>query len=482
MSKTEKVYNIGVNIGEKYDVIVCGGGTAGCAAAIAAARAGVRTLLIERSFSVGGMLTIGNAGITKCTVHYSEAQRYRDNVLKTLGEYPEQVQVAGGIVKEYCHRMMDNGAALGTEGQVGSYVFTDRYESQFTMMDMLDEAGVEILYDSRVCQVSMEDNKIVGVVVFNKSGFTEYPADRVIDTTGDGDVAVMAGADFVIGATPEDIKEGCGSFVGQLLDYGSMYRVRNVDINKLLEYLQKNPEKYRVHPFGVMMIENVIKSAAVGDMFVFQMIVDMPDGSKNALQIYNAPASDEVILLPGKQGVIVNGLDAMALSNGQTILWKKVRESFECFKKIIPGFENARISFLPDIGVRETRRIKGDYWLTGMEVLEGKNYEDSIGCGGHPVDMGPIKENIKNNQYENWRFHMPYRIMLPKGIENLLVAGRCVSASRTASGCIRPTVQCMVLGEAAGTAAAQSIKENVSCREIDIKKLREKLIENGVVV
>lgn len=482
MSKADRIYSINVNIGEKYEVIVCGGGTAGCVAAIAAAREGARVLLIERSFAVGGMLTIGNAGITKYTVHYTDAQDYRDKVLWQLGNSPESVQVAGGIAKEYCHRMMDNRGALGTEGQVGSYVFTDRYESQFAMMDMLEEAGVEILYDSKVCQVSMEGNKIVGVVVFNKSGFTEYPADRFIDATGDADVAAMAGADFVIGTTQEDIEEGCGAFVGQLLSCGSMYRVRNVDLKRLLEYLKEHPENYRVHPYGVMMIDDVVASTEAGEMLVFHMMVDMPDGSQNILQIYNAPASDEVILLPGNQGVSVNGLDAMALSNGQTTLWKKVRESFEHYKKVIPGFECARMSFLPDIGVRETRRIKGDYWLTGMEVLEGKDFEDSIGCGGHPIDIGPLKEDIKNHPYENWRFHMPYRIMLPRGIENLLVAGRSVSASRMASGCIRPTVQCMVLGEAAGTAAALSVKDGVSCRDVDVKKLREKLIENGAVV
>lgn len=482
MNEVVSNYSIEVNIGEKYEVIVCGGGTAGCAAAIAAAREGARTLLIERSFSVGGMLTIGNAGITKYTVHYSDAQKYRDNVLESLGEHPERVQIAGGIAIEYVNRMAEVQGAIMTDGQAGSYVFTDRYESQFTMMDMLEDAGVEILYDSRVCYVSMEGNKIVGVVVFNKSGFTEYPADRFIDATGDADVAAMAGADFVTGTTQADIEEGCGSFVGQLLSYGSMYRVRNVDLKRLLEYLKEHPENYRVHPYGVMMIDDVVASVEAGEMLVFHMMVDMPDGTQNILQVYNAPASDEVVLLPGNQGVLVNGLDAMALSNGQTMLWKKVRESLEYYKKVIPGFEDARMSFLPDIGVRETRRIIGDYWLTGMDVLTGKNFEDSIGCGGHPIDIGPLKEEIKKHPYENWRFHIPYRIMLPKGIENLLVAGRSVSASRMASGCIRPTVQCMVLGEAAGTAAAISVKDGVSCRDVDIKKLREKLIENGAVV
>ena len=138
--------------------------------------------------------------------------------------------------------------------------------------------------------------------------------------------------------------------------------------------------------------------------------------------------------------------------------------------------------FLQDIGIRETRRITGDYSLNGKDLLEGRDFEDSIGCGGHPVDIKPLREDILNHHYENWRFHMPYRIMLPKGIENLLVAGRSVSATRMASGSIRPTVQCMVLGEAAGTAAALSVQDNVTARELNVKKLRDKLLENGAVL
>ena len=477
-----KEYSIQATVGEKYDVIVCGGGTAGCAAAIASARSGAKTLMIERSFAPGGMLTIGNAGITKCTVHYTDEEAYRDKVLKQLGEHPEKVQVAGGLVKEYCHRMMENGDALGTDGQVGSYVFSDRYGSQWTMMDMLEEAGVRVLYDTKVCQVSMDGNKITGVVVFNKSGFTEYPAKRVIDTTGDADVAAMAGAEYVVGVTEADMEEGCGAFVGQIFKSGSMYRVRDVDLKKLLNYLKENPEQYRVHQFGVMMLDDVIESADRGDMIVFHVWIKKPDGTKVRIQIYNAPATDEVVILHSDQDVVVNGLDAMDLSNGQSVLWKQVRANLELLKKELPGFENARMSFLPDIGVRESRRIKGDYWMTGKDLLDGVDFEDSVGCGGHPIDIKPLREDIANFYYENWRFHMPYRIMLPKGIENLLVAGRCVSASRMVNGSIRPTVQCMVLGEAAGTAAALSIQDSVTCRQVDIKKLRAKLLENGAVL
>ena len=140
------------------------------------------------------------------------------------------------------------------------------------------------------------------------------------------------------------------------------------------------------------------------------------------------------------------------------------------------------MAFLPDIGIRETRRITGDYCLTGKDLLEGSDFEDAIGCGGHPVDIKPLKKEILDHHYENWCFHMPYRIMLPQGIENLIVAGRAVSATRMTSGSIRPTAQCMVLGEAAGTAAAMAIQDHVYSRQINIKQLRDKLVANGVIL
>ena len=482
MNDIKKEFQIDVKIGEKYDVVICGGGTAGCVAAIAAARGGAKTLLIERSFSVGGMLTIGNAGITKYTVHYTDEQAYRDNVLKQLGKKPKEVQIAGGISKEYVERMAAKGGALMTDGQPGSYVFSDRYEAQFTMMDMLEEAGVQVLYDTKVCQVSMDGNKIIGVVVFNKSGFTEYPAEIVIDATGDADVAAFAGAEYVVGVTKEDMEEGCGAFLGQVLAHGSMFRVRGVDRKKLLEYLKENPERFIVHEFGVMMQDDVEESETLGDMAVYRLWLDLPDGRKVPMQVYNAPAEDEVVLLPENQNIHIDGLNAAQISEAQGKLWKIIRDTLEHVKETVPGFENARMSFLPDIGIRETRRIIGDYKLSGKDLLEGADFEDSIGCGGHPVDIKPLREDILNHHYENWCFHMPYRIMLPKGIENLLVAGRCVSATRMASGSIRPTVQCMVLGEAAGTAAAISVKDGVTCRKVNVKKLREKLLENGAVL
>ena len=117
-----------------------------------------------------------------------------------------------------------------------------------------------------------------------------------------------------------------------------------------------------------------------------------------------------------------------------------------------------------------------------VDVLSGKDFEDSIACGGHPIDVGAIPEEVENTDYNHWRFHIPYRIMLPKNVESLLITGRCVSASRGAWGAIRPTAQCMAMGEAAGVAAAMAVKENKTPKTIDVQALRARLLENGAIV
>ncbi len=147
-----------------------------------------------------------------------------------------------------------------------------------------------------------------------------------------------------------------------------------------------------------------------------------------------------------------------------------------------PGFENAAVDYIPDIGVRETRHIIGEYTITAMDVVSGKIFEDAIASGGHPVDIHPIPPEIENMDMNHWRFHIPYRALVPRGVSNLLVAGRCISATRIAAGAIRPTAQCMAMGEAAGIAAAMLVGTDIAAKDIDVAALRARLTEVGAVI
>ena len=473
-----------------YDVVVCGGGTAGCFAAIAAARQGVKTLLIERSFTVGGMLTVGEAGITKFTEHCKDVNMYKNEVLDVLATEPKKVQVVGGIAHEYVKRMIDNGTALGTHGEAGSYVFTDKAEAQWTLIQMLDEAGVEVLYDTRAVLVKKDGNIVTGVVVTNKEGFCEIGAMVVIDATGDGDVCALAGAEFNNGATKEEVDQGFAAYVGQTQRFGTMYRVKGVDFERLFEYFDSDPSSFYVHQFGVMSLEDVKRSYRNGEMCVCRLKMKefAPMPPWDDVQIYNLPNKDEAILLGApcayEDEEEHSGVNARAVSRGQNALQNGARVLTKALKDHIPGFENVQITYIPDVGVRETRHIVGDYMLSVADVMTGRDFPDSIACGGHPLDIGPLPPELHPEKFNfnHWRFHIPYRIMLPKDVENLMVTGRCVSASRGASGAIRPTAQCMAMGEAAGVAAAMSVIKNITPKTVDVTELREMLKKNGCIL
>lgn len=484
------LYTIEPRQGKSYDVIVCGAGTAGVAAALAAARQGVSVLLLERSFSVGGMLTEGNAGITKFTEHCKDPQQYKTEVLDVLASDPRSVQVAGGIARELCLRLIASGGAAGTHGDCGSYVFTDRYALQALLLQLLEQAGVQILYDSRVCLVNRQDGCLKSVVAVNKEGFTEFAAKCFVDATGDADIAVLAGAEYVLGADEEDLAEGGARAVGQMQPMGCMYRAEGIDYPRLFAWFEENPG-FAMQSCGLMDFENVKESYRKGDMCVFCVPIDNPDPAtaqqkpQVLVQIYITPSRTGAVLLsfgPTHTAYTGSGVDAAQLSAGHTAMVHGALAITELLRKNYPGFENVRVTHIPDIGVRETRHIRGVYKMTALDVISGREFADSIGCGGHHIDTDTVPDAVRRMSMEHWRFHIPYRIMLAAGIRGLLVAGRAVSATRLASGALRTTVSCMQMGEAAGTAAAMAAMQGISPEELDVQALRAVLAENGAVL
>lgn len=488
-------YTIEAKQGKEYDVVVCGAGTAGVIAAIAAGRQGAKVLLIERSFHVGGMITEGNAGITKFTLTYGrDIEKYRKLVTDVLATDPRSVQVAGGIPHEFCMRMIENGDAAGTNGDCGAYVFTERYAAEIMLLDMLKEANVDILYDSKVCVVDMEGDTLKKVVVANKSGFVEYGAKCFIDSTGDADVAALSGVAFSLGANEFDVEESKGSIkVGDLQPCGTMYRVDGVDFERLFEYFETHPG-FTWQACALMTFDEIKERYAKGEMCCFSVPITNPDPvtkekrPRVLVQIYVEPSHKGAILLSEGVGVPSNtycgdGTDAESLSEGQTLLTYGARTVTEILRREYPaGFENVRIVHIPDIGVRETRHIVGKYMITAMDVMLCKPFEDSIGCSSHHIDGAGVTEEMRKLYGDKWRFHIPYRIMLPEKVKNLLVAGRAASSSKTASGALRVTVSCMEMGEAAGVAAAMAARDGISPDEIDVKALQQILVDGGSII
>ena len=188
-----------------FDVAVVGGGPAGIAAAIAAARNGARVILVESRGFLGGMMTEGNAGLTRYIVHVKDSDDKR-KVVAQLATEPSSVQIVGGIPLEITHRLMEMGAAIGTNGTAGNYVFTAQQDFKWLLLKMMEEAGVKLLLHSLIVDVIKDGDDIRGIIVENKSGRQAVLGKIVVDATGDGDVAAKAGAPFVLGVGPDDLK------------------------------------------------------------------------------------------------------------------------------------------------------------------------------------------------------------------------------------------------------------------------------------
>lgn len=485
-------YEINAKQGKEYDVVVCGAGTAGVVAAMAAGRRGAKVLLIERSFHVGGMLTEGNAGITKFTDHCKDPEQYRKEVLDVLATDPKSVQVAGGIAHEICMRLIGLGGGTPTNGDCGSYVFSERYAFENLLLTMLQEANVEVLYDSRVCVVDMDGDTLKKIVVANKEGFVEYSAKCFIDCTGDADVAALSGVEWYYGANERDVEECDGKItVGNAQPMGVMYRVEGIDFEALFDYLETNPG-FIVQSAALMDFEYIKESYKKGDMCCFNLLITNPDPESAkqypqvCVQIYITPTQTGAVLLsygPTHNAFSGNGLEADTLSTAQNLMVAGALEITEILRKEYPqGFKNAKVTHVPDIGVRETRHIIGKYIMTANDILTCRDFEDSIGCGGHHIDSNVANEDMKNTKMHHWRFHVPYRVMLPEKVKNLLVAGRAISATKLASGALRVTVCCMEMGEAAGIAASLCVRDNLFPDEINVKELQQILVDNGAVI
>lgn len=463
---------------DKFDTIVCGGGTAGVVAALAAARNGAKTLLLEAEYHLGGMLTMGNAGLTKYVMHGCDyKEQYEIN--KELITNPDNVQVIGGIPLELTHKLINNGDAIGNHGTGANYVYPDPHAFKILLFEELKAAGVKILLHSKIVKVIKEGNSISGVVFDTKDGHKIAYGKYIIDSTGDGDVAALAGAEYILGSSERDetVKEGKMP-VGKFHEPGSMYRIGGVDVDKMMDYLEKNPEKFEIQWFGLMgmeeMLEEYKKGASIEARIKFR--------GNQSFQIYNNP----------RQGIIVGCVNVNSVGNCNGLIPEQLTEAeygvlIECtnqlndIKKEIPGFENAYILDVPKVGIRETRHIEGEYVINIRDILTNNDYEDTVALSSHPIDIYP-KPAVCKDVVPPKRafFRVPYRILVAKGFDNLILAGRHVSATREASGCLRPTMCCMVMGEAAGTAAAILSEKGGAAKNIDINLLRSTLKNNGV--
>ncbi|WP_243354878.1 FAD-dependent oxidoreductase [Bacillus litorisediminis] len=441
----------------EFDVVVAGGGPAGINAAIASGRAGAKTLLIERYGFLGGMSTVALV-YPWMTFHTSSG-----------------IQVIKGIAQEIVDRLMSQGGSPGhLRDTVGfTYSVTPYHPEKYKLLalDMLEEAGVEVLVHSFADQVEVEGNQIKSIKLTTKSGPITVSAKRFVDTTGDADIAYLAGAPCLKGRDSDHKTQ----------PMTMKFRMRGVNLAMVKEAMKANPSNfYKKTPINEL---DELPLTGVQGFYKEWNESGVPINRDQVL-FFAGPEEDEVLVNCTRvQGL--DGTDVFDLTQGEKEGRKQVLMMAEFLQKKIPGFEKASISAVgTQIGIRETRRIDGQYALTIEDVVSGKKFEDTIALSGYPIDIhDPTGRGVQANDIQgDGSYGIPYRSLVPKKIENLLVAGRCISTTHEALATTRLTPSAMATGQAAGTAAALSITENTAPKHLNIKKLQAILVENGVVL
>lgn len=424
-----------------YDVLVIGGGPAGISASIAAARSGARTLLVEKYGFLGGLATAGMVGAF-CGFF-------------TAG--PREKTIVGGIARQLLDRLKarrglaEKGAIRGGSG-LAIYQYNPEV-LKYVAEEAVTQAGVEILFHTLVVDVFWKTKgTLLGVVIENKSGRSGLLGKTIIDTTGDGDVAWKAGAPYEIG-------DGKGS--GQMMT--TIFRLINVDLDKARE-------------LDHQALHGKIGQALQKKEFTF---------SRRDGVIYPSIPSGMVQLnITGIPGL--NGTDAHQLTRAEIEGRRQVFEYLSFLKKYQPGFEQAEVcSIATQVGVRETRRIFGEYILKEDEVLSGRKFEDGIALGAWPLEFHDPKKakiNWKYLEKEDDYYSIPMGCLIPKNVHNLLVAGRCISTTHMAQASTRVIGPAFAMGEAAGILAVQSAASKVEPRKVAPKTVRRELRQHGAIL
>ncbi|WP_167577974.1 FAD-dependent oxidoreductase [Ammoniphilus sp. YIM 78166] len=434
------------------EVLVIGGGVTGIAAATAAARSGVKTILIEAKPFVGGNATTG------LCLH---------NYITKLGR-----QVVFGMAQEIVDRLIKMGGAVG-HIPYGDFVHSvtpvDGELFRVLSTQLLAEAGVTVLYGTNVIGVEAEGGKIQSVQLGVKGGVRTVRAKTYIDASGDADVAVMAGANYRKG----DKETGKMQPVSMVL---RCFGTNNQAIADAIAVRQPAMATRADHPVPFPVYFNGAFSQW-NDIIRENNIFPNEDH-----KVFFNTVWPNHINVNTSAVVGVDGTDPLALSRATVELTDQIYRISQFLKDHVPGFEDAY--FVPSVfaGVRETRNIEGLYEINDEDVNSGRKFEDTIGQICFPVD---IHDPDTGQAYfyqigDDGAFDIPLRSMIPKGLSNVLVAGRCISATSYAHGATRNMAPCLVMGEGAGVAAALAVKDNVDIPELNVPKLQECLEERGV--
>lgn len=378
-------------------------------------------------------------------------------------------QVIRGIAQEIVDRLVELGASPGHLRDTIGFVhtLTPFHPEVYKVLacDMLQEAGADLLLHTSAVDVRTDGTRISGISLYNKSGISELKAKVYIDATGDGDLAFRAGAPWEK-----------GNLIGKVQPMTMKFRMRGVDLNLVKRYMQQNPsefyEKSLISELDVLPLTGVLG-------FYSQWRASNLPIQRDGLLFFSGPQDDEVLVNVSR----VSGLDPTNIEDltAAEIEGRKQVLMLEAFlQRSVPGFEKASISAVgTQIGVRESRRILGQYVLNGTDVLDGRRFDDVIARSGYPIDIhNPEGKGVTANFIrEGGAYDIPYRSIVPVNTPNLLLAGRCISTTHEAQATTRLTPSCMAIGQAAGTAAALAVAYKCDPAEVPIRELQLRLLD-----
>ncbi|MEW5800716.1 MAG: FAD-dependent oxidoreductase [bacterium] len=444
-------------VAAETDVLVVGGGPAGIGAALGAAMTGAKVILAERYGFLGGSATA--ALVTIFMSYYTQRPRPERRGATTLfpTDHGGGEPVIGGVLDILVNRMVERGGAIPPSPRTGFVVPFDPEIMKLVAMELLGEAGVHFLFHAVASDV-IGDQRVEGVVFETKSGPLVIKAKTVIDCTGDGDIAERAGVPFEIG------RENDGSVQPMTL----MFHMGEFNRYAFENYVRRHPDQWH----GVHGLRDLIRKATDAEDLEL---------SREDILFFGTPHEREVCVNSTRVlGVL--GTNVWDLSLAECEGRRQMGRIAAFLRRYVPGFENAYIAQSGShIGVRETRRIIGDYQLTPEDILKARKFNDVIARGSYPMDIHNPKGSGTTLRHvaPGEAYDIPLRSLLAKGAENLLLAGRCISGTHEAHSSYRVMPIAIATGQAAGVCAALAARTGRSTREVPILDIQDVLIMQG---
>lgn len=442
-----------------YDVVIAGGGVSGSAAAIAAGRSGARVLVIEQNGYLGGTLTGCGVG-PMMTFHAGEKQVIR------------------GIMQEIVETLVSRGYSSGHVKDTTQYIsYLTPFSSEglkLVLDEMVSDAGCDVLFHTFVGGAEIGDGCIAGLLLCNKDGMNTVSGKVFIDATSDGDIAAFAGAEMTKG------RESDGA--SQPMTMNMKYC--NVDTPILKDFIYGHLQEFSRLKDHLDLLRTPAPLALAGFDKAFQDAKDRGEISipREDILFFETSRKNEYIINTTRI-IDHDATDASSLSDAEMVGRRQCAELDTFLRRYVPGFENAVLEFTgPSIGVRGSRQLVGHYTLTADDILSRKHFDSVIAHSAYPIDIHNPKGEGTDTTFSSEAgtyYSIPYEVMFCDAFRNLLVTGRCVSASFEAQAAIRTTPTVGALGHACGIAASVAAQGDADVRHPDIKMIQKLLAEQG---